>query len=264
MSVSNKRVALVALDLPTLPKSDEVAAELSRQFPDSQPLTVTSESETTVFFTQDGATGNYTLVDHPIPWEQLEGPCATAWYWPEATQVMQSHGTHLFITLLDEEGDALDRSLRLTQLLVAIASAADSSVGLVWGASCQVHRPEDFAKLAVTASKADLPLHLWVDFRVIQDDDGQGGQAFGLFTTGLEALGHREFEVTHYPGQPQEMVGAVYNIAHYVLDKNAVLKDGEAIGLPNGAQANVEFSPSITGTEQEVIRLRFEPGPTPE
>jgi hypothetical protein len=27
------------------------------------------------------------LVPAPIPWSQLAGPCATAWWWPEATAV---------------------------------------------------------------------------------------------------------------------------------------------------------------------------------
>ena len=25
----------------------------------------------------------------PIPWSNLEGPCATAWWWPDATEKMK-------------------------------------------------------------------------------------------------------------------------------------------------------------------------------
>ena len=31
------------------------------------------------------------LMPAPIPWPELEGPCATAWWWPQATERMRAH-----------------------------------------------------------------------------------------------------------------------------------------------------------------------------
>lgn len=247
-------LALLALDSDSLPSPDAVAQTLSRSFPDAPPWQATSQSGNGVTFQWESVTGNCTLVDRPIPWDRLEGPCETAWYWPEAAEVMRGHAAHLFITLLDEGTRPIDTAIRLTQLTTSIAEAA-GAVGLVWGPSGQVHKPEDFAALAQRIAPEDLPLHLWIDFRVTQQDDPE---ALALFTTGLEALGHREFETPRFHGDPQHLAGTVYNVAHYVLEKGAVLKEGEAIGLPGGGQVTVSLGPSMVDESQQVLQLHFE------
>lgn len=247
-------LALVALSDQLLPRPEAIAAELAERFPEAPALTATSQSEGGVTFTFGGATGNYTLVDRTIPWSQLEGPCATAWYWPEAAEAMRSHTSHLFLTLLDDAKDPIDCAMHLTQLVTSLA-AVTPSVGLMWGPSSQVHKPVDFAITASRMTRDDLPLHLWIDFRVSQIDEAQD---FMLFTTGLGPLGHLEFEVPRYTGEPQTLAGAIYNIAHYVLEKGPILKDGEAVGLPDGGQMNVKFGPSMLDAQQEVIQLTFE------
>lgn len=253
MSNQTPWLALVALSEEQAPTAASVAAHLAERFPEAAPLVATSETERGVTFTYGQATGNFTLVDRPIPWPQIEGPCEVAWYWPEAADVMRSHRSHLFLTLLDNAKDPINRAMNLTRLTTALA-AATPAVGLVWGPSSQVHKPADFAKLAAKMTKEDLPLHLWIDFRVVQENDG----TFGLFTTGMQALGHREFEVPRFLGDPQELAGAVYNVTHYVLDNGPILKDGEAVGLPDEKQVNVRIEPSQIDPSQEVIRLDFE------
>lgn len=252
---STPSIALVALSGRTLPDAESVVAELGRLAPDAPPPKVTSQ--TGAAFTigwPDQATANATLVDKPIPWSRLEGPCATAWYWPEAADRMKPHTDHLFLTLLDEHSRAIDRSFRLTRFAVAAVGAAPA-LGLVWGATGAVHDPAAFADLAARSSKTDLPLHLWVDFRVYQHD--HAGR-FGFFTTGMEALGHRELEVPAFEGDPQRLIAAAYNIAHYVLERDATLKDAEVIGLPDESQVTVREERSLVDPEQEVFRLEFE------
>lgn len=250
-------IALVALPTSVLPVPASVAAECGRLADDLPTVT----SQTGAAFTLswvDGATANVTLVDRPIPWERLEGPCATAWYWPQAEATLRPHTDHLFVTLIDEGKSGIDISFRLTYLIVAIADTLMQQTpasGIVWGASGAVHKPTDFALLAAQSSKSDLPLNLWIDFRAYQLD---GDEGFGLFTTGMEALGRREFEVPSYAGDPQHLIGAAYNIAHYTLEKAATLKDSEVIGLPDESQVTIREDVSKIDPEQEVYRLEFE------
>jgi hypothetical protein len=252
--MSAPSIALAALSHPSLPDADAVAAELARLAPEVSAPRVTSR--TAAAFTlawDDGATANVTLVDKPIPWERIEGPCATAWYWPEAEALMRPHTAHLFGTLLDDSNRAIEVSFRLTQLLVATAQHAPA-VGLVWGASGAVHEPHAFAELAVQSSKSDLPLNLWIDFRVYEQDNGVG---YGFFTTGMEALGRRELEVPQYNGDPQHLVAAAYNIAYYILEKDAAINDAEVIGLPDESQVTIREDRSMIDPEQDVVRLEF-------
>lgn len=258
MSNPTPWISLVALSEELLPTPAAIAEQLLERFADAPEFDLTSESERGVTFTYGEATGNVTLVDKPIPWQQLEGPCEVAWYWPEAAASMRGHTSHLFVTLLDPAKDPVDRAVHLTQLTTALA-ATTPSVGIVWGPSSMVHKPVDFAVMASQMTKQDLPLHLWVDFRVAQQEDG----TFVLFTTGMEPLGHQEFEVARFAGDPKLLAGTAYNIAHYVLTDlpgkgKPVLKDGQGIGLPDENQVSVRLAPSLHDPEQEVMRLEFE------
>lgn len=258
--MSTPSIALVALSDATFPDADTVAEECGRLAPDYPAPSVTSRSAGSFTLSwEGGATANVTLVDKPIPWDRLEGPCVTAWYWPEAEAALRPHTNHLFVTLIDEGRNRIDVSWRLTRVVIAVA-ANSSAVGLVWGASGAVHQPHAFADLAAQSGPNDLPLNLWIDFRAYQLDGNQadGATGFGLFTTGMHALGRRELEVSSYPGDPQHLVGATYNIAHYVLEKDATLKDAEVIGLPDESQVTIYDEHSMIDPEQEVFRLEFE------
>lgn len=261
MSNNSRWIALAALTEPRLPDADALASEIGRLFPDHPEPVVSSQTPAGVTISlgpERDVTINVTLVDQPIPWSRLEGPCATAWYWPEAEQVMQRHAAHLFVTMLDEEPKPLRKAQRLTSLLTAVA-ATSPVVGLVWGATGAVHEPQAFAQLAATATAENLPLHLWIDFRVYQNDDSPGAPqgTYGFFTTGMESLGCREFETPDYRGDPQQLVGAAYNIAHYTLEKQAHLKDAEVIGLPDETQVTLREAKSVVDPEQDVFRLEF-------
>lgn len=247
-------LALVTLPAERLPDLEQVGEILAREFSEQAPPELASGTDNGVTFRWGSINGNYTLVDRPIPWERLEGPCATAWYWPEAEATLRTHTQHLFLTLLDDDKKPIHTATRMTRLVAALAIAAGGT-GIVWGPSGQVHRTEDFAKLAAVISPEDLPLHLWIDFRVAQHEDSD---ALSLFTTGLEALGHREFEAPYYAGDSQRLAGTAYNLAHYVLEKGPILKDGEAVGLPDGGQVNVNLGPSMIDPDQEVVQLTFD------
>lgn len=253
--MSTPSIALIALSDATLPDAGAVAAECRRLAPEASAPTVTSRTAGSFTLAwDDGATANVTLVDQPIPWERLEGPCATAWYWPEAASVLRPHTNHLFVTLADEGRKRIDVSWRLTRIVIAAAAHA-TPLGFVWGASGAVHPPQAFAELAAQSGPNNLPLNLWIDFRAYELDNGTG---YGLFTTGMEFLDRRELEVTAYAGDPQQLIGATYNIAHYVLEKDATLKDAEVIGLPDESQVTIYDERSKIDPEQEVFRLEFE------
>lgn len=261
MSNNSRWIALAALSQPHLPEGDTLAAEVDKLFPDHPTPLVSSQTPAGVTISlgeEHDVTLNVTLIDKPIPWSRLEGPCATAWYWPEAEQVLRSHAAHLFVTMLDEEPKALAQAQRLTSLLTAVA-AVSPTVGLVWGATGAVHEPNAFAQLASTATPDNLPLNLWIDFRVYEKDPQPGtpGGDFGFFTTGMESLGYREFETPEYRGDPQHLIGAAYNIVHYTLEKQAHLQDAEVIGLPDESQVTLRESKSVIDPEQDVFRLEF-------
>jgi hypothetical protein len=246
----------VALSRPELPTFDRFAAWYVQQYPDAPAPISATTTENLAAFTVGGHTAAITLIPRPIPWSQLEGPAATAWYWPDAAS-LRDHAAHLIVTLVDEGGRQLDNAITLTRLTAA-AAATSSSVGVFWGPGRLVHSPAGFIDQARDARESNLPLFLWVDFRVERHGDDPDDPAVRLYTTGLEALGGQELEVLRFVGDPQELVGFVYNVAHYLLERRKVVNDGDTIGLTDAVQVTARRGPSMLDEQAEVIRLEFE------
>jgi hypothetical protein len=249
-------LALVLLDEPELPAFDEVAKFIQDMFPDGPKLQGAGSTENLFTCTIGGYTAAVTLVPRPVPWSQLEGPCATAWYWPTATEALKDHQAHLLVTLVDEGSKSIDKSTALTQLVSGLVGTSPAQ-GVFWGPGRLVHPSQAFLHQAEQMSPRDLPLFLWVDFRVERNPDG----TCQLYTTGLEALGRMEIEVRNFVGEPQKMLEYAYNVAHYILSKQKQISDGDTIGLTDEVQATVYLDRSMFDDKLEVVRLEFsEPG----
>ena len=248
-------LALVTLEHPQMPQFDQVCQHISEKF--SEPPTMTAAGSTENMFTC--TIGEYTaaatLVPNPVPWSQLEGPCATAWYWPSATESLRDHKAHLVVTLIDEGGKPVEKSLALTQLVSGLALSSEAS-GVFWGPGRLVHPAGAFVEQAVQSTSQDLPLFLWIDFRVERTDDA----GVRLYTTGLEALGYSELEVREFPGEPQHLLEFCYNVAHYQLAEKKSLSDGDTIGLTDEVQVVARREGSMFDEALEIVRLDFQVG----
>ncbi len=246
-------LALVMLEEPRLPKFGEVAHFVAKHFADAPLMTVAGSTENMFTCTLGEYTAAATLVPRPVPWSQLEGPCATAWYWPTAAEAVRGHVAHLLVTLIDEAGKPVDKSTRLTQLVAGLVSCSNSP-GVFWGPGRLVHPAQAFIDQAVRSTPVDLPLFLWIDFRVERTDGG----GTRLYTTGLETLGKTELEATDFPGEPQQLLEHAYNIAHYQLCKGKQINDGDTIGLTDEVQMVARRRGSMFDDKLEVLQLEFQ------
>lgn len=245
-------LALVMLEAAELPDFEEVSRQIGESYPDAPALTLASSTENMFTCTLGEYTLAVTLVPKPIPWEQLEGPCATAWFWPDAAESLRDHQAHLLVTLIDEGGKEVSKSIALTQVVAGLVSSTHAC-GIFWGPGRLVHPPRAFLDQAVQLADDDLPLFLWVDFRV--ESTNTGGTR--LYTTGLEALGYIELEVDNYHDTPQVVLEYAYNIAHYQLSQSKVLNEGDTIGMTEEVQVVAHRLPSMFDESLEVISLEI-------
>ncbi|QDT00021.1 hypothetical protein HG15A2_33560 [Adhaeretor mobilis] len=244
-----------------MPAGAALEQSFQELFPGEVKLTVSSAAERIVICTlgqqADDFTAAITLVEQPVPWQQLEGPCETARYWPEAVATLKDHQAHLMVTLIDEGTKSLDKSIALTQLVAATVAASESATGVFWGPGRLVHPRDGFLGQAEQVQPENLPLFLWIDFRV-EKVEADGTETVRLYTTGLEALGQTEIEVDQFNGTPQELLEYAYNIAHYLLIGSKAVEDSHTIGLTDELQAVVTRGPSFLDPELEVLQLRLE------
>lgn len=246
-------LALVLLQERTQPDFEAVQKFLQEQYPAAPPLVSAGTTENMFTCSLGEYTAAATLVPKPVPWSQLEGPCETAWYWPTAAEELRDHEAHVLVTLIDEGGKEIPKATALTQLVAGVV-ATSPTAGVFWGPGRLVHPTQAYLDQAVQLAADDLPLFLWVDFRVERNDDG----GTRLYTTGMQALGYQEIEVPDFSGEPQTVLEYAYNIAHYQLTQSKVINEGDTIGITDQVQVTAHRGPSMFDEAMEVVSLEFE------
>ena len=200
----------------------------------------------------EGADAFVSLMPAPFPWADLQGPAETAWWWPEATTVLQGHTAHLVVALRNTEGDALDQSLRLTRFSAGLAEAA-GALGIYWGSGPLVHSRAAFVADSAGATREDVPVHLWVDPRLFSTREG----TVSVFTSGLATFGAMEIEIRESSDRPEDLLELVFGLSSYLIRHGPVIKDGDTVGGTPEEQIVARHLPSEWEREGLVLVLEF-------
>jgi hypothetical protein len=246
-------LAFVALNSSKLPAAPAILTEFQERCPECAHAKAQERDETTLTFDLDGCPAFISLMPKPIPWSELEGPCATAWWWREAAERMKGHTHHSIVGLLGDTGDIVKNHIWLSQLVAAVATQADAA-GIYWAEGTLVHEPQAFADQAAALTLGDIEPQLWVDLQLEQNDD----DSYRFFTTGLSSLNRPELEVDRSRKDPQEILQFCYAIICYLLNSGQEIKAGETIGRTEQEKVNVAFAPSMWNRDLEVMKLAFD------
>lgn len=117
-------------------------------------------------------------------------------------------------------------ALLLTRITQVLGSAL-GAVAVYWDASTTIHSWSAFNDSCEQMSPENLPIRIWVDFRLWEATDGTRG----LVTRGLSALGQRELEVIGSSSSAEQIRAWCYTVAHYCLEKCEILVHGQAVGI---------------------------------
>lgn len=253
------RFGIAMIPLGPNPKISPTAikADLSATWPDMPPLGATEKKDKHIlsFDVGNGAYAILTLIAAPIPWTDLEGPCATSVLWKDAAEVLRPHKAHLLVTVMfHEQPSPIEKSKLLTQITAAILHTCDAALGVYWCNATLVIPPELFREFAVRILPLGPPIHIWVDFRIGPNEQG----TMAGFTTGLEALGHMEIETLNSPEPPGELRDRFEGLIAYLLENGPVIRDGDTIGEDVNERIKVVYSPSSFGHDGTVMRLDYE------
>ncbi|MBO0756115.1 MAG: DUF4261 domain-containing protein [Bradyrhizobiaceae bacterium] len=189
----------------------------------------------------------------PYPANDLEGPIATSWMWPENPPIenVKQHRSFLLIYMTGGAADPVRRRLTLTAV-TALAAKQSGVMAVFWPQATLVIFPRLFVDMSEEINSPQAPpLYLWVDLRAFRNADG----TTGLFTTGLSQLGHMEIEIPSIDMEIGELREWLLNIMYYLLEKGPVLMDGQTIGTSAEDQIRIRHCPSSFGHPGKVIRL---------
>jgi hypothetical protein len=188
----------------------------------------------------------------PIPWSDLEGPCATGVLWDDAVSEVKRHQSHVIITVIGS-ADAVASSVLLTQATVSLM-AATQAMGVYWCNASMLVPRDLFTDVAMEVMPFGPPLLIWVDFRVGKDE----GRTSSGFTTGMHALDHREFTAKGVKEPPDELRNRLIGLCEYVISNGPVINDGCTVGQDRHEKIRVVYGESDFGHENEVIKLVYE------
>lgn len=180
------------------------------------------------------------LAPFAIPWSDLEGPCATAWWWPEATDVMQKHPYHFIVMVAGGEWNEVARRLVLAKVTQSVVESTDS-VGVYWGDATLVMQPDIFVANVEDATTEDVPMMVFADVRVEEISDG----VYRCFTTGMKSLGFHEIEMDETTMEPDELIEFVLDTAKYIVDEYLEIPEGNTFGRDDDKQFVVRYRPSM-------------------
>jgi hypothetical protein len=232
-----------------------IEQELRARYPDLNAASPADEKDTASLKLRDGDLV-VALMPAPIPWSDLEGPCASSLLWKNAAEEVKPHCAHLIVTVLSELNE-VERSILLTQVTIAVLAASDAALGVYWGSAALLVPKDFFLEYAQKILPLGPPLDVWVDFRV----GWQTNTASGGFTQGLEALGHMELEARDWPEKPSELRDRFRELARYLVQNGRVIRDRDTIGQDATEKIRAVYAPSTFGQNTRVMQLRYESPP---
>ena len=174
-------------------------------------------------FYEDGMMATVGLMETKVPDGEAE-------YWAnsnfmtreKSVAAAKNHKAHLLVAVLGK-----DAPLKAGELFAKIASSclkASNALGIY---ECgTVWLPEDYIQSAMVMKEGEFPLAALVFVGLYQDKEG-----ISSWTNGLRSFGREELEVINSKKMPSEVYDLMFNIASYIIEEGAVLRDGETLGF---------------------------------
>jgi len=231
-----------------------VCGTLAKTWSDLPAATEVSEEAETFGFVLGGANVAIAVMPAPMPWSDLEGPCATSILWKNAEAEIKPHKAHVLVTVFGEF-TPLELSGLLMKVTVAVMAATPAALGVYWGNATLIVPKKIFTEFAIEILPHVPPIEVWIDFRVGMNDDGKSAAGF---TTGMKALGLMELEAIASSEPPAELHQRLTGLARYLLENGPVIKDRDTIGEDEHERIRVVYSDSKFGHEEKVMRLVYE------
>ena len=193
------------------------------------------------------------IISVPIPWSDLEGPCATSVLWPDSKDQLQKQKFHLIVTVSSDEITVIELSKLLTQITAALIAVTNNALGVFWSNAAMVIPSDIFIEFATKILPQGPPIHIWIDFRVGMNNSGQSNG----FTTGLATLGLQEIEAINSPESVANLRERLTGIAEYLILNGLVIKDCDTVGEDSNEMIKVFYEKSNFGHDGEILSLSY-------
>jgi Domain of unknown function (DUF4261) len=176
------------------------------------------------------------LIPASIPNGELDYSANLAYFWKNAKTEAVQHKAHIIISVLPSNHTAIDMNSLFTKVVTAILEETDA-LGIYLGSRTLLLPKEFYITTAELLKEGSLPLFNWAYFGMVKQ-----GEKNSVYTYGLELFGKKEMEIIDSLHPINELQDMMYNTAHYVLDSDVTLKNGETLGISAEQKLKISLS----------------------
>lgn len=206
------------------------------------------EDDNTLVFQCQGAIVSVALMPAPIPGGEAERQAAKNYRWPGGVEQTKRHKAHLVVGLLNL-GLAPAQAGRLMVKILASCCRQNGVLGVY--ANGAVYQPQFYLDCSQMLNNGGFPLFNLVWFGLYQSEKGLCG-----YTSGLENLGYDEIEVLDSAAGPEQLVGFLADLSHYVAAQDVTLRAGETVGFTAEQKFPISRGPGAA-VEGDSLKIVF-------
>ena len=253
---SNIALCMVMLKHPQLPSATELLPHLQQMLSDQFDASVTPSKESkegVLSFDIGESHLSLVVLPIPIPSKELDSLIRMAWHWPEAKVDISQHQSHVLVAIGNAPADPIARTLLLTRVAAAVASAT-SSVGVYWGSGPAITSSDMFIEEGRKASRENLFPVLWVSFNLFSDGEGRA-----VITQGMQQFDFDELELWATDANISDALPLSVDVASYVLEKGVILEDGHTFGRSATEKFPITHRPGRFDPTKNAVVLDMRP-----
>ena len=245
-------VSMVMLMEPTLPSPRKITEYLQQHWRLMGDFKDFDSSESMISFANErDDLFVVTLMDAPIPSEELEYPCQTAADWPQAWQQVGHMKAHLLVTVMSHTSSIAQQTYLLSALTQA-AAATSPSIGIYLGGASSVWNPDQFASEVLPSTSAEPPYRPWIGAKLQVESNGK----VSAHTMGMPDFYFNNIEIQDSSAEPEMMLEALETVAIRVLKNGVEIRHDSSVELIGFPEVNLSLGSSLLDAAHPVLVLK--------
>ncbi|WP_346859350.1 DUF4261 domain-containing protein [uncultured Draconibacterium sp.] len=216
-------LGMVLLEEPNSMEIKNVIAELRNKW-ELYVDDTESDNETSVLVINDYkiAIGNMPM---PIPGDEIKDNAEYNYFWKNGVEEAPKHKGHIILSLMNGGKNPVQENILYSKVASSILNNS-KSIGIYIGGRSLVLKKEFYNSNVEIMTENDLPLYNWIYFGLRTRNEKQS-----VYTYGLSDFGKSEMEIIDSEHSLEELNSIMFDLAHYVIANNVILKHGETIGV---------------------------------
>jgi hypothetical protein len=161
----------------------------------------------------------------PIPGDEVKTTAEYNYLWKNGIIEAAKHQGHIILSILNAGKNPIKENLLYSKVASAVLNNS-KSLGMYIGGRTLLLKKDFYLANTETMAEDDLPLYNWIYFGLRQENGKNS-----VYTFGLADFNKKEMEIVNSSHSLEDLNEMVFNLAHYVIENDVTLKDGETIGI---------------------------------